>query len=135
MNKKVCKRCNKRRNVSSFSNNKHKADGLQSYCKTCMKANWAKAYRAKPSYYKTRTLDQKREKREWLWSYKENHPCVRCGESHPACLQFHHLAEHKKIMSLSHAANHGWSIAHLKKEIVKCIVLCANCHAKEHSSY
>lgn len=58
--------------------------------------------------------------------------CAYCGENHPATLHFHHRDPEKKDFSLAEAVNYGYSIERIKREIAKCIVLCANCHAKEH---
>lgn len=75
-------------------------------------------------------------RKEELWKFytqlKEHLSCSQCGESHPATLQFHHLEPHEKDFNLSNAVRQGYSIETIKKEIAKCIVLCANCHAKEH---
>ncbi len=36
------------------------------------------------------------------------------------------------MFSISYAANRGFSLDRIRKEIGKCIVLCANCHAIRH---
>ena len=57
--------------------------------------------------------------------------CARCRENHPATLQFHHCDPQKKDFNLSEAVREGYSIERIRKEVAKCTVLCANCHAKE----
>lgn len=66
--------------------------------------------------------------RRWLLQYKLGHPCA-CGEAHPACLDFHHPNDDKKI-GVSALVNR--SLQALEAEIAKCVVLCRNCHAKAH---
>lgn len=56
----------------------------------------------------------------------------KCGESHPACLDFHHRDSSAKSVSLANVAKMGWSLARVKKEIEKCDVTCSNCHRKLH---
>lgn len=63
---------------------------------------------------------------------KENLECARCGENHPATLQFHHRDPQKKDFNLSESIRQGYSAERIKREVAKCTVLCANCHAKEH---
>lgn len=63
--------------------------------------------------------------------YKAGLKCERCSETHPACLDFHHLDPAAKEGDVGRLAR-GWSLDRLKKEIAKCIVLCSNCHRKEH---
>jgi len=56
--------------------------------------------------------------------------CSRCGWcENLAGLQFHHLSD--KEFDISSAAHKSWSI--VKREVLKCILLCANCHCVEHS--
>ena len=57
--------------------------------------------------------------------------CARCRENHPTTLQFHHCDPQKKDFNLSEAVREGYSIERIRKEVAKCTVLCANCHAKE----
>ena len=73
--------------------------------------------------------------RQWLIDYKKGLSCVRCGESHPATLQFHHRNQQEKEFEISLYTALGFSKARLLAEIEKCDVICANCHAKEHWSH
>ena len=40
-----------------------------------------------------------------------------------------------KIYNVSDMIGRGYSITNIKKEIRKCIVLCANCHQEKHNTY
>jgi len=33
--------------------------------------------------------------KKWFKQYKRNFKCEKCGEAHPACLDFHHRGEKK----------------------------------------
>ncbi|MEO8972072.1 MAG: hypothetical protein ABI406_10805 [Ktedonobacteraceae bacterium] len=76
------------------------------------------------------------ERKERLWEVynqlKATSKCTHCGEDHPATLQFHHRDPQKKEFNLAKAVSDGYSIERIKKEVAKCTVLCANCHAKLH---
>ncbi len=67
----------------------------------------------------------------WFKEYKTSLSCERCGESHPACLDFHHVDPGEKKFSVSNHHERP-SLEALKAEIAKCCVLCSNCHRKEH---
>jgi hypothetical protein len=58
--------------------------------------------------------------------------CGRCGESHPACIQFHHRDRFAKEFDISAARRGGFALERLMAEIEKCEVLCANCHLRLH---
>jgi DNA-directed RNA polymerase subunit M/transcription elongation factor TFIIS len=89
-------------------------------------------YHRNAEHAKSVIVERKQKIREWLIEYKSKVACTRCGESHPATIQFHHTDPKEKDRSISEVANNGWSIERIEKEIAKCVVLCANCHAKEH---
>jgi len=90
-------------------------------------------------YYKNREEEKQRTKqrtqmlKKWFKQYKRNFECEKCGETHPACLDFHHTGE-KKSGVAELVSRKNTSKKRIKEEIEKCIVLCANCHRKEHSS-
>lgn len=68
--------------------------------------------------------------RDWFQAYKSTLKCMRCSESDPACLDFHHIDPKTKEYMIS-----GMVCASKKRileEIAKCEVLCANCHRKLH---
>jgi len=67
-----------------------------------------------------------------LWEYLETHPCVECGETHPATLDFDHIDPSIKSFDIGRAvagSHRGWDSIY--KEIQKCQVMCANCHRKK----
>jgi transposase-like protein len=55
--------------------------------------------------------------------------CARCGYSeHPAALQFHHVDPATKAFTLRNGDTR--SLARMRAEAAKCVLLCANCHAQ-----
>lgn len=60
--------------------------------------------------------------------------CSRCPENHPACLDFHHICGNK-TKNVAKMVTEKLSMKTIMQEIAKCIVLCSNCHRKEHSVY
>ena len=59
--------------------------------------------------------------------------CAVCGYAQvPAALQFHHIDPDGKEFHIAHRG-HSRSLARCRKEIRKCILLCANCHAAVES--
>ena len=63
---------------------------------------------------------------------KLGNKCNRCGYSgHPAAFQFHHLDPKDKNFNISSA---GLISKDRHNEVLKCELLCANCHSIEHSN-
>jgi predicted HNH restriction endonuclease len=62
-----------------------------------------------------------------------NYTCQVCGlkEETLGFFEFHHIdptTKHREIGSMLNSA----SLETIKKELVKCLMLCPNCHKKEH---
>lgn len=90
-------------------------------------------YRSNKEQSRERKERRRRRLVRWVYEYKrDNCQCLRCGESDPACLDFHHAGDSEKEFSVSRRANRGHSIENIRAEIDRCDVLCANCHRKEH---
>lgn len=70
-----------------------------------------------------------------LVSYKGG-KCERCGYDRSInALQFHHLNPREKDFDLSVKYNSGcYDMKTFYKEVDKCILVCANCHAEIHES-
>jgi hypothetical protein len=73
---------------------------------------------------------RRHELRDWLNELKSSMKCEKCEETHIGCLQFHHLGD--KDVEVSVMVSNGFGKERILAEIAKCIVLCANCHAKHH---
>jgi hypothetical protein len=69
---------------------------------------------------------------EYIQNIKNQLCRADCGQRHPATLQFHHLNAEDKMFNIGDAIRDGISLDRIKKEIEKCIILCANCHAIRH---
>ena len=58
--------------------------------------------------------------------------CEKCGyNKYNEVLEFHHLDPNKKDFGISHKG-HCNSWEKVKKELDKCIMVCANCHREIH---
>lgn len=71
---------------------------------------------------------------EWAATLKVGRRCARCVEDDPVCLDFHHTDPKTKVAAVSHMVAKQFAKAGILAEIEKCIVLCANCHRKEHAA-
>lgn len=69
-------------------------------------------------------------RKDWH-EFKKTLKCAKCGQSHPASLDFHHTDPTKKEGLLSKMVSNG-CFAAAKEELKKCVVLCANCHRIHH---
>ena len=80
----------------------------------------------------TEDCNRKRKIRKEIQEYKKKHSCIKCGYSDFRALEFHHKNRADKTIDIADAVGHGWSLEHVMKEVEKCDVLCANCHAILH---
>ena len=112
---KTCPKCNTPKELSEFYTKGNKKNG-SSYCRKCFN-----------SYCVDRWIQKKKD----AVDYKGG-KCSKCGyNEHYAALQFHHLNPSEKEYSWNKLRLMSWD--KIKKELDKCIILCANCHSIQHS--
>ena len=73
----------------------------------------------------------RQSKREYVQNIKLKTGCEICGyKKYSGALQFDHIIRSDKYKPVSQMTN-DYSLEDIKKEISKCRVLCANCHAEK----
>lgn len=88
------------------------------------------SYKNKADRYKNQIFRWRRIKLQAI-EYKGG-SCTNCGfSSHPSALQFHHTDPVEKDVAWNKLRLRSWD--KITTELDKCILLCANCHAIEHS--
>lgn len=108
-----CPRCMDTKSYDDFSKHPTRKTGVTNWCKSC---------------HTKYSLERKRECRDYLWEIKSQ-PCVDCGKSyHPYAMDLHHLDPNTKEFQVGKCM----SLDKVKKEVSKCIVLCAVCHRLRH---
>lgn len=131
---KICYTCKLKKPFNDFAKKRRNKDGLQSECKLCCRAYRKQWYHNNIVLHKTNVAKRKKKAREDLKKFiddlKSTSSCSKCGFSHPATLQFHHVRD--KIMEISNMIFKPYSKKKVIEEIKKCIILCANCHAIHH---
>jgi hypothetical protein len=104
------------------------------YCKQCHykyqhSAQRGAAYKIKRN---ARQNERRKEAVAKVAKIKSDKGCAKCGERHPACLEFHHLDPSVKGFNLAEAPTRVTDPTRILAEMAKCIVLCSNCHRKLH---
>lgn len=74
----------------------------------------------------------RRTARQAFRMFKASLSCTKCGENHPATLDFHHHTPHKDNIKISKLLADGRFSLAMSEIKEKCIVLCSNCHRKHH---
>ena len=87
------------------------------------------AYREKE---RIRQRKYRAAQRKVLADAKSEKGCSTCGESHHACLQFHHTDPKTKLFAVNRGVVMKMRPEIIEAEVAKCKLLCANCHAKLH---
>ena len=129
---KVCTLCKVNKPIQEFSKSSKALDKHQWHCKSCAKEK-IKLYRQQIDYKpKTNEYQLKRrlERKEWAIKYLGDQ-CAKCGNKfQPHIYDFHHKNPKEKENNLGMYL--AGSFTKLKKELDKCILLCANCHRDVH---
>lgn len=124
MNVKNCPRCNNIKTASEFYKDKDRKDGLAGWCKKCAYKATRKWHTKKLSNnldYAQKIKDDRADYQEkhrdrwviyhkhhaekmkqWYDAYKSKICCELCGESHVACLDFHHKNTNEKKFGIAH---------------------------------
>src|SRR5215207_9145413 len=127
MTTRRCDHCKEVKDITEI-NWKFKALGVRhDTCRECMK--WFVKRYFQGSGREKHLEDVKERKkaarifaREYVWNYLTTHPCVKCGESDPRVLEFHHRNESEKDHTISHMVGEGLSAERIQREIDKCDV-------------
>jgi len=132
MEEKFCSDCGCNRPIVEFCF-KNVSKGIrQAYC------NVHRRHREKLRYQRikhsiiSKVRDRAEVNKQCIKIWKTQFVCVLCGENEPCCIDFHHT--NHKTLSISAMVHKAYPIEAIIKELQKCIVMCSNCHRKEHHS-
>ncbi|HVY35661.1 MAG TPA: hypothetical protein VG982_00040 [Candidatus Paceibacterota bacterium] len=90
-----------------------------------------RTYADRAAYMREAVKKRRKKIREMAREYKGG-KCTLCGYNKcPRALSFHHLDSKKKDFGVA-ARGFTRSWEKVRKEIDKCILLCANCHMEVH---
>lgn len=89
-------------------------------------------YNKNKEHAKGKIQERREELVTWFKDLKSKLKCCKCGEDFIYCLEFHHTDPNEKEFTITKAVNNGLGREKILEEIDKCVVLCANCHRKEH---
>jgi len=78
------------------------------------------------------TRNNKKEKKKRLDELKAERGCYMCDEKDHRCLDFHHRDPEQKTAHISDLINRTISWEAIMAEVLKCDVMCSNCHRKLH---
>lgn len=130
---RVCNKCLLNKLLDEFSYKSKKLETRQKTCKVCTRKLIQNHYYNNKAYYlekaSKRNKSNKELARKYIWNFLLTNPCVDCGETDPIVLEFDHLKS--KEGNVSHMIKDRGSLEKLKKEILKCVVRCANCHRRK----
>ena len=140
---KRCGKCKEWKDENEFHKDSRTKSGFKCYCKTCVKEishadylkNKVRYLEGKRAWRQVnpdnmRMEYQKKKLRNRMFVDSLKTPCVKCGESRPYVIQFHHVDPSTKKFTLGEISSHGLHAFELEAQ--KCICLCANCHFEFH---
>lgn len=118
---RVCRACKRAEEVRRRATPKGKADAA------ARMRRWRESHR---DFDLKRHRNRRAKAQKWIESQRL--VCLKCGETHPGVLDFHHRNPDEKELTIGHAVVSEVALSRVKKEIEKCDVLCSNCHRKHH---
>jgi hypothetical protein len=124
---KTCPRCKIEKPKSEFHKRSGRSGGLQSECKTCRSERHQNTYADRRDRQIALSLAYRKTLLDRVNKLKQD-PCQDCGGSFPSyVMDFDHRDGRTKVNSISKLVQRG-SWAKILAEIVKCDLICANCH-------
>jgi hypothetical protein len=138
---RICSKCKTKKDESDYYVKDSVNGRLHAQCKSCYREhrviNYRKHYETYKVQYreraKIRRTKKRNEYREKLLEFLQNKQCELCGEADIRTLEFDHIDPTLKTFSISQGVKYGYTWDQIENEIIKCRILCANCH-KKHTS-
>ena len=127
---KICTKCQKELPLDAFRWKKKSEGRKHSQCKECQSEQEKLHYQERKDKVIENTYSYKERNFQYILERKEC-GCQKCGEIKHYMLDFHHIDPSQKEANINNLKT-SCSLETLKKEIDKCIVLCANCHREFH---
>jgi len=129
----ACTWCNQLKPLSEYAFKNAATGRVNGHCRSCHAAYRHHHYQVNRDDYFRRAIEQTRRKtadaKARLHNYLLAHPCVDCGETNVATLDFDHVDPLAKTKAIGTMVGHRTWLA-IRLEISKCDVRCANCHRR-----
>ena len=129
---KTCTKCGKEKDESEFHKKMEKR--LHAICKECKREydnKWYANNKKRRDNLNRQAKERRIRNRNFIHEYKLSIGCQICGYKKTYhALEFHHKDGNDKKYQISLMKT--LSIDTIKKEIEKCMVVCANCHREIH---
>ena len=129
---RICSRCLVLKTTEDFYRRYGSPTGRHSWCIACHNRHMRQHYARNREQEIARVVGNRdkivSENLPRLRRYLGEHPCVDCGESNPAVLEFDHQRDKRKEVTVLVRNGSRW--ATVEAEIAKCEVRCANCHRR-----
>lgn len=120
MNTKICIDCKIEKSLDNYYKTgftKCKVQKYRARCKSC--------------YNNKYVITGRNKIKDIAISIFGSYSCSNCGyDKCDSAIHFHHLDPAQKLFQVSNM--HSYTGMDIEKEIKKCILLCANCHAELH---
>ena len=128
---KTCTRCKLDKPVEEFNFRNKTAGKYQPHCRDCQKAEMRASYLSNKQHYIKNAAVRSRFYQQQYKNWKNTLACVMCPESEPCCIELHHLDPLTKEGDPS-ALFRKVGADRYREELLKCVVVCSNCHKKIH---
>jgi hypothetical protein len=136
MKTKMCVKCLEEKSVDVFPLQGRKSTSGTRYkvrrseCRDCYNV-YMREYQKGRQEHKDLVKKSKHKKLQHVQKIKKDGGCCICGYNKCVkALHFHHLNPQEKSYEITWGCFRGKSLDSLNKEMDKCVILCANCHAE-----
>ena len=129
---KWCAACGSEKLRSSFSSNRARPDGLQTYCIVCSRVYQREHYKRNAEKYRARAAARNVQHRGMVRRIVQEakaRPCADCGRRYPPwVMDFDHVDPANKLFTIGRDGWYRKGLIDIRREIAKCEVVCSNCH-------
>tara|TARA_E500000178_G_C16989061_1_gene739867 strand:- start:1334 stop:1759 length:426 start_codon:yes stop_codon:yes gene_type:complete len=110
-----------------------KGGRVKEYCNESCRAKWR--YKNDPFIMNRDTYTEQKQRAfhsKWKAIQERGGKCIKCGESNPVKLCFHHRDPSQKTLKLDGRTFANRKYQTIKEELDKCDLMCHNCHHELH---
>lgn len=122
--------CKEEKPLYEFNKNSSKTDGYQTFCRQCSNRQSKYYYEKNKTKHKEVVAKRRRqvitENHSKMLEFLATKACVDCGTRDTRVLEFDHIRDKKKNVSILLHTAYSWDT--ILEEIGKCEIVCANCH-------